>query len=173
MPSWPIRQIRELLEPTLTHLGYEVYSVEQLGPGGRTLRISIDKPAGVSIADCERVSQLAGPILEQSQLVDGNYTLEVSSPGAERPLRERWEYERFSGHKVNVRYRYGEAGEGVVEGVLAAVDDHGIAVDNPRTGLLEVAWDDVLAARLSVSLGGVGRAEPGRARPSGGNPASP
>src|SRR5436309_2701531 len=151
MPAWPIRQIRELLEPTLAHLGYETYSVEQLGPGGRTLRISIDRPTGVTIADCERASLVAGPILEQSELVEGPYTLEVSSPGAERPLRERWEYERFLGRRVNVRHRYGENSEGVVEGVLAAVDDRGIAIDNPKTGLLEVGWDDVLAARLTVS----------------------
>jgi ribosome maturation factor RimP len=152
MPSWPIRQIRELLEPTLAHLGYEIYAIEQLGSGGRTLRFSIDKPTGVTIEDCERVSQVAGPILEQSGLVDGNYILEVSSPGAERPLRERWEYERFAGKRVNVRYRYGENSEGVVEGVLAAVDESGIAVDNPKAGLLEIAWPDVLAARLTVSL---------------------
>jgi ribosome maturation factor RimP len=152
MPAWPIREIRELLEPTLAHLGYEVYSVEQTGQGGRTLRISIDKPLGVSIVDCERVSQVAGPILDQSRLLGGDYILEVSSPGAERPLRERWEYERFGGRRVNVRYRYGEGSEGVVEGVLAAVEDQGIAVDNPKTGLLEIPWDDVLAARLTVSL---------------------
>jgi ribosome maturation factor RimP len=152
MPSWPITKIRELLEPTLAHMGYEVYAVEQGGPGGRTLRISIDKPVGVSLADCERVSQVAGPILDQAELVQGNYVLEVSSPGAERPLRERWEYERFSGRKVNVRYRYGDTSEGVVEGVLAAVEDKGITVDNPKTGLLEIPWEDVLAARLTVSL---------------------
>lgn len=152
MPGWPIQKIRELLEPTLAHMGYEVYAVEQLGSGGRTLRISIDKPAGVSLDDCEKVSLVAGPILEQSELVGGPYTLEVSSPGAERPLRERWEYDRFSGRKVNVRYRYGENSEGVVEGVLAAVGDGGITVDNPRTGLLEIPWNDVLAARLTVSL---------------------
>ncbi len=152
MPSWPIRQIRELLEPTLAHLGYEIYAIEQLGSGGRTLRFSIDKPTGVTIEDCERVSQVAGPILEQSGLVDGNYILEVSSPGAERPLRERWEYERFAGKRVNIRYRYGENSEGVVEGVLAGIDESGIAVDNPKAGLLEIAWPDVLAARLTVSL---------------------
>jgi ribosome maturation factor RimP len=152
MPGWPITQIRELLEPTIAHLGYEVYAVEQLGAGGRTLRISIDKATGVSLVDCEKVSQVAGPILDQANLVEGPYTLEVSSPGAERPLRERWEYERFSGNKVNVRYRYGESSEGVVEGVLAAVGDPGITIDNPKTGLLEIPWDDVLAARLTVSL---------------------
>ena len=152
MPGWPITQIRELLEPTIAHLGYEVYAVEQLGAGGRTLRISIDKATGVSLADCEKVSLVAGQILDQANLVEGPYTLEVSSPGAERPLHERWEYERFSGRKVNVRYRYGENSEGVVEGVLAAVGDPGITIDNPKTGLLEINWDDVLAARLTVSL---------------------
>jgi len=169
MPAWPIRQIRELLEPTLAHLGYETYAVEQLGAGGRTLRISIDKPTGVSIEDCEQVAKIAGPILDQSELVTGNHILEVSSPGAERPLRERWEYERFAGKMVNVRYRFGENSEGVVEGVLAAVDDSGIAVDNPKAGLLGIAWNDVLAARLTVSFGGVGRAEASRARPTGGS----
>jgi len=152
MPGWPIQKIRELLEPTLAHLGYEVYSVEQLGSGGRTLRISIDRATGVTLDDCEKVSLVAGPILEQSELIGGQYTLEVSSPGAERPLRERWEYERFSGRKVNVRYRYGENSEGVVEGVLSGVADGGITIDNPRTGLLEIPWNDVLAARLTVSL---------------------
>jgi ribosome maturation factor RimP len=152
MPGWPITQIRELLEPTLAHMGYEVYAVEQLGPGGRTLRISIDKATGVTLDDCEKVSQVAGPILEQANLVEGPFTLEVSSPGAERPLRERWEYERFAGRKVNVRYRFGENSEGVVEGVLAAVDESGISIDNPKTGLLQLPWEDVLAARLTVSL---------------------
>jgi ribosome maturation factor RimP len=152
MPGWPIQEIRELIEPTLAHLGYEVYSVEQLGSGGRTLRISIEKPTGVSLDDCEQVSHICGPILEQAELIEGPYTLEVSSPGAERPLRERWEYERFLGRRVNIRYRYGEKSEGVVEGVLAAVDDAGIAVDNPRTGLITIGWPDVLAARLTVSL---------------------
>ena len=152
MPGWPIQQIRELLEPTLVHMGYEVYAVEQLGSGGRTLRISIDKPVGVSIEDCEVVSKVAGPIIDQSELIGGNYLLEVSSPGAERPLQQRWEFERFAGKKVNVRYRHGENSEGVIEGVLAAVDDAGIAVDNPKLGLLSIAWPDVLAARLTVSL---------------------
>ncbi|GAC1658403.1 MAG: ribosome maturation factor RimP [Candidatus Dormibacteraceae bacterium] len=152
MPGWPIQQIRELLEPTLAHLGYELYAVEQTGPG-RILRISIDKPAGVTLDDCERVSHIAGPILDQADLIDGGrYSLQVSSPGAERPLRERWEFERFAGKKVNVRYRYGENSEGVIEGVLAAVGDAGITVSTRSGELLEIAWPSVLAARLTVSL---------------------
>src|SRR5205085_11216004 len=102
-------------------------------------------------------------------LVSGPYTLEVSSPGAERPLRNRHEYERFAGQKVNVRYRYGDTSEGVLEGVLARVDDDGIAVEAKGGRLVEIGWDDVRAARLTVSL----CARPSEQRVPGRPPAAP
>lgn len=156
---WPLNRIRDLLEPTVKHMGYEVYAIDQAGAGGRTLRITIDKFTGsVSLDDCERVSQVAGPILDQAQLVeDGPYTLEVSSPGAERPLRDRDEYERFIGSRVNLRYRLGLASEGVVEGTLLSVDDGGVEVEaregrSARTRRERVGWNELLAGRLAVSL---------------------
>jgi len=133
-------------------MGYELYAVEQGGAGGRTLRISIDKPEGrVSLEDCERVSQVAGPLLDQADLIPGPYQLEVSSPGAERPLRSRDEYERFQGRRVNIRYRSGQA-EAVVEGTLEVVDQAGIAVRGRATEVFHMGWDDIVAGRLAVSL---------------------
>lgn len=151
MPTWPIASIRELLEPTLAHMGYEIYSVEQSGNAGRTLRIAIDRPAGIGLDDCERVSQVAGPLLDQADLIEGPYALEVSSPGAERPLRQRAEYERFRGHRVNVRHRSGRA-EAVIEGHLVAVDDAGIAVRGKAGQIVHLGWDDIMAARLAVEM---------------------
>src|SRR5579872_2741402 len=127
MPTWPIASIKELLEPTLNHMGYELYSLDQSGQSGRTLRISIDHNEPITIEDCERVSKVAGPLLDHASLIEGPYDLEVSSPGAERPLRSRRDYERFNGKRVNIRYRSGES-DAVVEGQLIAVDDAGIAV---------------------------------------------
>lgn len=155
--AWPIAQIRSLLEPTLAHMGYSIHNLEQSGSGGRILRITIDKPVGfVSLDDCERVSEVAGPILDQADLIDGPYTLEVSSPGAERPLQGRPDYERFLGRKVNVRFRFGETSEAVVEGTLVVVADDGIVVEarGPRHQVRreEIAWTDILAGRLAVSL---------------------
>jgi|SRR5690348_13455181 len=156
MPTWPISSIKELLEPTLNHMGYELYSLDQSGQSGRTLRISIDHSEPITIEDCERVSRIAGPLLDHANLINGPYDLEVSSPGAERPLRERKDYDRFHGRRVNIRYRTGES-ESVVEGELIAVDGAGIAVQasgvRGRAPVIShIAWEDVVAGRLAVAI---------------------
>jgi ribosome maturation factor RimP len=156
MPTWPISSIKELIEPTLQHMGYELYSLDQSGQAGRTLRISIDHAEAISIEDCERVSRVAGPLIENANLIDGPYNLEVSSPGAERPLRDHAEYERFNGKRVNIRYRSGDA-DTVVEGQLVAVDGAGIAVQalgarGRAPVVLHIAWSDIVAGRLAVSF---------------------
>src|SRR5215469_182998 len=71
MPTWPISSIKELLEPTLNHMGYELYSLDQSGQSGRTLRISIDHAEPITIEDCERVSKVAGPLLDHANLISG------------------------------------------------------------------------------------------------------
>jgi ribosome maturation factor RimP len=156
MPTWPITSIRAMLEPTIKHMGYELYSLDQSGHSGRTLRIAIDRAEPITIADCERVSRVAGPLIDHSNLIAGPYDLEVSSPGAERPLRDHGEYERFNGRRVNVRYRTGES-ETVVEGPLVAVDQAGIAVQaqglrGRAPVIVHIAWDDVVAGRLAVAI---------------------
>src|SRR5438094_8946703 len=127
MPTWPISSIKALLAPTLNHMGFERYALDQAGHSGRTLRISIDHSEPITIEDCERVSRVAGPLLDHSNLIEGPYDLEVSSPGAERALRSHEEYQRFNGKRVNVRYRRGDS-EAVVEGPLVAVAGAAIAV---------------------------------------------
>ena len=156
MPTWPIPSIKELIEPTLKHMGYELYSLEQSGQSGRTLRISIDHADPIKIEDCEKVSRVAGPLIDHSNLIDGPYNLEVSSPGAERPLRGHADYERFNGKRVNIRYRSGDA-DTVVEGQLVAVDGAGIAVQalgvrGRAPVVLHIAWSDVVAGRLAVTF---------------------
>src|SRR2546425_7541307 len=156
MPTWPIPSIRELLEPTLNHMGYELYALDQAGQSGRTLRLSIDHDEPITIEDCERVSRVAGPLLDHANLIEGPYELEVSSPGAERPLHTHGDYERFNGKRVNVRYRSGET-ETVVEGQLVAVDGAGIAVQAPGVRgrapvIIHIAWEDVVTGRLAVAI---------------------
>lgn len=155
-PSWPLPEVRRLIEPSLDSLGF---SVEELTRTGKALRLVIDRQSGVvSVDDCQHVSELVGPLLDQADLIPDSYTLEVWSPGAERPLKSRADYLRFTGFLVNVRARSGEA-EMVVEGTLEKVDEQGITVVGQRKGgrapkelRTEIAWPDIQAARTTVAL---------------------
>ncbi|MGD1090761.1 MAG: ribosome maturation factor RimP [Bryobacteraceae bacterium] len=100
-------RVKEITEQTGASAGIEVVDVQLLGGGGtRVLRIFIDKPEGVTHADCEFISQNVGTILDVEDVIPGaHYTLEVSSPGVERKLSKPREFERFVGQKVKVVLR--------------------------------------------------------------------
>jgi len=100
-------QIRAIVDRVCESESLEVVEVEMLGGGAhRTLRIYIDKPAGVTHEDCENVSNQVGTILDVEDVIPGGrYTLEVSSPGVERPLRTPEHWTRFVGQKVKVVFK--------------------------------------------------------------------
>src|ERR1700722_2481897 len=99
--------MQEIAERVGADEGIEIVDVQLLGGGGsRLLRIFIDKPEGVSHADCEFISQQVGTILDVEDVVPGSgYTLEVSSPGVERKLTRPRDFERFVGQKVKIALR--------------------------------------------------------------------
>lgn len=112
--------IRELIEPTVNRLGYDLVAVEwtsSSGPG--TLRVSIDALPGVASADsggdprgitahaCARVSRAIEPLLDAADPIRARYTLEVSSPGIERPVQRAADFERFIGYTVRIRLEPG------------------------------------------------------------------
>jgi ribosome maturation factor RimP len=97
-------QIARLVEPMLVHEGYELVEVEVVGTGPRTiLRLFIDKPGGVSIDDCAHVSEGVDAVLDVEDPFESSYTLEVSSPGLDRPLRKKADFEKYAGRKVRVK----------------------------------------------------------------------
>lgn len=102
-----VDKIRAIAERVAASEGLEVVDVQLLGGGGtRVLRLFIDKPGGVSHADCEVMSQQVGTILDVEDVVPGGkYTLEVSSPGVERKLSRPSDFERFTGQKIKVTLR--------------------------------------------------------------------
>src|SRR6201998_735916 len=108
-----VEKIREVAERVAARAGLEIVEVQLLGGGGsRLLPIYIDKPQGVTHADCEFVSQDVGTILDVEDVVPGgSYTLEVSSPGVERKLSKPQEFERFSGQNIKVVLRQAVEGQ--------------------------------------------------------------
>jgi len=148
-------RIRELILPTLSFLGYELYDLALAGSGvSTTLRVRIDRPEGVTLDDCERVSKSLSALLDQADPFPTRYELEVSSPGAERPLRNLEEYRRFIGRRANVRYRVGDS-EQVAEGRLTAVSDDMIELqlgEGKHLRTVAVPLVDVMSSRLAVDL---------------------
>jgi ribosome maturation factor RimP len=99
-------QVREIAERVGASEHIEIVDVELRGGGNnQLLRIYIDKPEGVSHADCELISQNVGTILDVEDLIPGSYTLEVSSPGVERKLSKPRDFERSVGKKIKVLLR--------------------------------------------------------------------
>jgi len=130
--------------------GLEVVEVAVKGGGAsRLVRISIDKPAGVTHGDCELVSQQVGTILDVEDVVPGGrYTLEVSSPGVERKLAKPGDFVRFQGKKIKVVLREPVEGRRNWEGTLAGFEDGRVTLETGGKAPLRVALDEIQKANL-------------------------
>lgn len=123
-------KLRQLLQPVVEALGCELWGLE-LQSGGKTklLRIYIDRAEeGVGIEDCERVSRQSSAILDVEDAINGEYILEVSSPGMDRPLYELSQYEQFIGEDISLRLRFPYEGRRNFKGRLTGVDGDEIIV---------------------------------------------
>jgi len=143
-------KIEEIANRVAESEGLEVVEVEVKGGGQhRFVRISIDKPEGVSHGDCELISQQVGTILDVEDVVPGGqYTLEVSSPGVERKLLKPKDFERFQGKKAKVTLRDPVDGRRNWEGTLAGIEDGLIRLDLERGDPLRFPFEQVQKANL-------------------------
>ncbi|MBT8101790.1 MAG: ribosome maturation factor RimP [Gammaproteobacteria bacterium] len=119
-----------LLEPTVERLGYELADLEvRLSGKSGLVRVFIDKPEGIGLDDCEKVSRAVSALLDVEDPVPGNYELEVSSPGLDRKLTKVEHFQRFIGHTVKVKTRFPIAGRRRFRGRLLSVDEENIVVE--------------------------------------------
>jgi ribosome maturation factor RimP len=126
-------QLHALIEPIVASLGCELWGLEYLTQGRyTTLRLFIDSAEGVTLEDCEKVSRQVSSVLDVEDPIESEYTLEVSSPGLDRPLYTAAQYARYIGEQVNLRLRIARDGRRKFKGTILAVDgdDVRIAVDD-------------------------------------------
>jgi ribosome maturation factor RimP len=138
-----------LIEPVLGRLGYELVELEYAaGRSQAVVRLFIDKPAGITVDDCERVSREVAALLDVEDPIPTAYTLEVSSPGFDRLLRTPAHFGRFVGSRVFVELKVPRAGRKRYTGMLQAVGDTGIEleVDRQKVGIL---FEEIAKARLA------------------------
>jgi ribosome maturation factor RimP len=138
-----------LIEPVLVRLGYELVELEYAaGRAQAVVRIFIDKPAGITVEDCERVSREVAALLDVDDPIPTAYTLEVSSPGFDRVLRTAAHFERFVGSRVFVELKAPRAGRRRYTGMLQAVNATGIELEVDKQKV-EVPFEEIGKARLA------------------------
>ena len=123
-------RLQEIVSPILWTLGLELVDVVCVGQGSRSVvRVLISKPGGVTIADCEQAHKALGPALDVADPFPHAYTLEVSSPGLDRPFKRLQDYQRAIGKEVSLKLRQPLEGQWKITGRLLNVDEQAVVLD--------------------------------------------
>ncbi len=130
-------------------LAWVDYVMEQ---GRWTLRVVIDSEEGVNVDDCAAVSRQLSTLLDVEDFIPHAYTLEVSSPGLDRPLRSAEDYRRFEGHRVRIKTIETVRGRKVHRGTLRGLDGDHVIVDDDAGEHLTLPLERIAEARLEVEL---------------------
>ena len=129
-------QIAKLIGPIADELGYELVRVQVQGGARRaTLQIMAERRdrTAMIVEDCARLSRAISNLLDEVDPIAGEYTLEVSSPGIDRPLMKRADYERFLGHEAKIEMNAAIDGRKRFQGVIAALDGDTVMLDSEGT----------------------------------------
>jgi ribosome maturation factor RimP len=145
------KKVREIVEPPIHRLGFDLVAVEWGTDRGRpVLRLSIDGPKGVGADDCAEVTFRVSPLLDEADPIDGSYALEVSSPGIERPVERLDDWRRLMGFRAKIRLFEGHPRRrytGTITGV-----DGGQVVVNVDGAEHRIDFDSIERAHLVLDL---------------------
>jgi ribosome maturation factor RimP len=146
-------RIEEIAGQVAIDHGVELVHAEVAGPDNKPIvRVFIDKPNGVTHEDCSEVSQHLGTILDVEDFIHSSYTLEVSSPGLERGLYKRADYERFAGSQAKLKIRQPISGQRNFRGTLAGVEGENLIFEDRTSGRVLIPLQLITKANLEVDV---------------------
>src|SRR5437660_2915193 len=143
--------------PVLQGMGYRLVRIRISGEAGCTVQIMAERPDGsMQIEDCEAISRALSPVLDIADPIDRAYRLEISSPGIDRPLVRRSDFERYAGHLVKIEMAVAHQGRKRFRGTLAGVEGPALRLhrDDTRPGEdadTLLAMEDIAEARLALT----------------------
>ena len=147
--------LRIRLNPVIEDLGYELYDLEDLQyQGQRIIRVSIDHEQGIQLEDCVRIDQMLQKLFDENDLIDAAYTLEVSSPGIFRVLKNPEHFRRFSGERIKIRLNKKINGMRQAIGKLCSSTEDGIQFlpENESEEGLFIPYGNISKASLEPEL---------------------
>ena len=156
----PLELIRTIADRVARSRGLEVWDiVSRREPSGQVIRVFIDRPGtaatpeeSVGIEDCVEVSREMGTILDVEDPLPSTYTLEVSSPGLDRPLRGEDDYRRFAGRLAKIVVSEAVDNQKAFEGRLRGVEDSAVLLEGPRGRMHRLPMQLITRARLEVEF---------------------
>jgi ribosome maturation factor RimP len=159
-PADVVEQVRALAARVAGTFGLEIFDVQfRREASGMVLRVQIDRPGpaasaeeSVSVEDCAHVSRDLSALLDVDDVVPTAYTLEVSSPGLDRPLRNAGDYRRFAGRRAKVVMRERVDGQGFFKGTLGGMDGQDVLIDGDDGRAHRVRLDLITRANLEVEF---------------------
>ena len=144
--------VAKLAAPAVEAAGCEMWDVEYVREAGSWyLRLYIDKEGGVDILDCEKISREVSDLLDEADPIEGSYTFEVSSAGAERALKRPGDFARFMGSPVAVKLYRARDGRKEFAGVLAGYEDGNITI-TVGDAAITFAKEEVALCRLRIEF---------------------
>jgi len=148
-----VDRVKELLLPILEEGGFELVDVEFVRePVGWVLRIYADRPeGGITISDCQWISERIGTLLDVEDLIPHAYNLEVSSPGLDRPLRTQRDFERHVGIVVKIKTHEPMDNQRNFKGEVVSTSENGVTIhDVSRNANVEIPYENIKSARVDV-----------------------
>ena len=146
-------RVQEIAERVAIDHGLELVHVEVAGPDNKPIvRVFIDKPQGVTHDDCSEVSTHIGTILDVEDFIHAAYTLEVSSPGLERGLYKRADYERFAGSNAKLKTRQPIEGQRNFRGRLLGIEGDEVVFDDRTNGRVQIPLESITKANIEVDV---------------------
>src|SRR5579871_2914392 len=150
-------RVSAIAGPVLQQMGYRLVRIRISGEAGCTVQIMAERPDGsMQIEDCEAISRALSPVLDVADPIDRAYRLEISSPGIDRPLVRRSDFERFTGHLVKIEMALAHQGRKRFRGTLAGIEGGAVRLhrDDVKTGEdadVLLVMEDVSEARLVLT----------------------
>jgi ribosome maturation factor RimP len=142
--------ISNIIEPIIDVMGVELVEVEFKKERGRwILRVFIDREGGVGLQDCERVSREIGPVLDAEDVVTHPFTLEVSSPGLERPLKKPADFERFRGKLARIKLYTPVEGEKTFSARILEIEGDKVVLERKDKNI-RVPFSKIAKANLKI-----------------------
>lgn len=145
-------KIKEIVEIPILKRNMELVDLEwRREKRGWVLRIFIDKPGGVTVEDCAKISNIVGEILDKEDIIHHSYILEVSSPGIERPLVKKEDYERFKGEKAKIILKTPVSGRKNFTGIILGIKGDLIQME-VEGKIWEFSLDNIKKANLQPEI---------------------